>query len=55
MPNYLPNASEFAYLSAPPASATELEKWKLADLSEVKSLVLEHNVWDVRQLLMMRT
>ena len=49
MPVYLPNANEFAYLSSSPASAAELEKWKLADLSEVKSLVLEHDVWDVCQ------
>jgi hypothetical protein len=49
MPDFLPNTAEFAYLSAPPASAAELEKWKLADLSEVKSLVLEHDVWDVCQ------
>ncbi len=46
MRDFLPNATEFAYLSALPASAAELEKWKLADLSEVKSLVLEHDVWD---------
>ena len=49
VPHFLPNDTEFAYLSAPPASAAELEKWKLADLSAVKSLVLEHNVWDVCQ------
>ena len=49
MPDFLCNATEFAYLSAPPASAAELEKWKLADLSEMKALVLEHDVWDVCQ------
>jgi hypothetical protein len=47
MPDMLSDSSEFAFLSGPPASAAELEKWKLADLSEVKSLVMEHNVWDV--------
>ena len=44
MPDFLPNTTEFAYMSAPPASTAELEKWKLADLSEVKSLVLKHEL-----------
>ena len=47
MPNLMSDCSEYAYLSGSPASAAELDKWKSADLSEVKSLVLEHNVWDV--------
>ena len=49
MPNLSHCASEYAFLSQPPRSPSELAKWKEADLSEIKSMVLEHDVWDVRE------
>jgi hypothetical protein len=41
-------SSEYALFSQSSHSSAELEKWKDADLSEIKSMVLEHAVWDVR-------
>jgi hypothetical protein len=43
-----PTANEFAYITAGNSMSTvDIEKWQQADLAEIKSVVCDHNVWDV--------
>ncbi len=50
MPVLEPNATEFAFLgNSTPMTAVEIEKWKLVDIAEIKSVVCEHDVWEVCQ------
>jgi hypothetical protein len=44
MDNLCSHSSEYAFMSDPPENSIEIEKWKNADLEEIKSLVLEHDV-----------
>ena len=45
MPVLESNATEFALLgNNTPMTAAEIEKWKLADIAEIKSVVCEHDV-----------
>jgi hypothetical protein len=48
LPALIPDTDEYAYLSSRNSmSVEELDKWRDSDLTEVKSLVCEHEVWDV--------
>jgi hypothetical protein len=50
MPVLESNATEFALLeNSTLMTASEIEKWKLADIAEIKSVVFEYDVWEVCQ------
>ena len=51
MPALAEDTTEYACLSgAGDAREDDLEKWKVSDLAEIKSIVCDNNVWDVREL-----
>jgi len=51
MPALEPTPREYAGLVGPAGvQDADLDKWKKADLAEIKSIVCDNNVWDVREL-----